>query len=123
VDSRIFQFWFGEHVYKIALYSPEAQLDASTSAYNPAYEVEASGDYVPGGQVLEGFSVGLDSGVAYLDWAVDPEWKGATIMAAGALVYNATRDNRALLRRARPSSSPSRAVPPTTSSGICWSAA
>lgn len=49
-----------------------------------------------GGQLLKGFSATLDGSTGCLSWAEDPIWRGATIHAAGALVYNATRGNKAL---------------------------
>jgi len=85
-----------EDVYKIALYSQAARLDASTTVYSAVNEVPESGSYVAGGQVLSGFSVTLDGETACLDWTVDPLWNDATIAAAGALIYNASRGNRAL---------------------------
>lgn len=85
-----------EDLYKIALYTAAARLNQATAAYSPINEVPESGDYVAGGQPLAGFSVGLDGDTATLDWTADPRWARATIAAAGALIYNASRDNRAL---------------------------
>lgn len=83
-------------VYKIALYASMATLNKGTTAYGAAGEVPASGDYAAGGQVLVGFTVGLDGDTAYLDWTTNPEWHGATIAARGALIYNSSQANRAL---------------------------
>jgi hypothetical protein len=82
--------------YKIALYTTRARLNAQTAFYTSENEVPDSGDYVAGGQPLAGFSAGLDGSVAFLDWTVDPRWTRATIAAAGALIYNSSKGNRAL---------------------------
>ena len=82
--------------YKIALFTSLATLNKSTTVYQPTNEVPASGDYTAGGQSLVGLTVALDGDVAYIDWTTNPQWTGATISARGALIYNATRANRAL---------------------------
>lgn len=83
-------------VYKIALYTAAARLDDAVTSYTPANEVPETGDYVAGGQVLVGFAPGLDGKTGILSWSTDPRWTNATISAAGALIYNATRGNKAL---------------------------
>lgn len=82
-------------VYKIALYEPSASLSGRTTAYTTAGEVSASGDYEPGGTRLEGFTTGCAKGAAYVDWTTNPLWVGLTCAARGALIYNATRGNKA----------------------------
>ncbi|HUU83306.1 MAG TPA: hypothetical protein VM243_07365 [Phycisphaerae bacterium] len=82
--------------YKIALYTARARLGPSTTVYTSEHEVPDSGDYVAGGQVLSGIVAGLDGSVGYLDWTADPRWTAATIAAAGALIYNSSKGNRAL---------------------------
>jgi hypothetical protein len=83
-------------VYKIALYTAAARLDETVTNYTPANEVPETGDYVAGGQVLAGFTAGLDGATGTLSWSKNPRWTNATIAAAGALIYNATRGNKAL---------------------------
>lgn len=82
--------------YKIALYTSSATLSKATTAYSATNEVGDSGTYSAGGQSLSGWTVALDTDTAYIDWSTDPEWTGATISAAGALIYNATRSNKAV---------------------------
>ena len=82
--------------YMIALYTNSAALTKATTAYAATAEVGASGTYVAGGMALVGFTVALDGDTAYIDWTTDPEWTGATITARGALIYNATRANKAV---------------------------
>ncbi len=81
--------------YRIALFTATARLGKGTTRYDGANE--ASGDgYEAGGQGLAGISAALDGDVAILDWSVDPIWEPSSITARGALIYNATRDNRAV---------------------------
>ena len=80
--------------YRIALYTNAATLDKDTTAYTTTGEVVGTG-YTAGGQSLTGRAVGLATDEAYLTFA-DPVWDPATIDADGALIYNATRSNKAL---------------------------
>ena len=82
--------------YKIALYTSSATLSAATTAYSATNEVAASGTYAAGGAALAGFTVADYSGTAVLDFTTDPSWTGATLSAAGALIYNSTRANKAV---------------------------
>ncbi len=82
-------------IIKIALYSTFADLGPQTTAYTDENEVAANGDYVAGGMALQGFTVVRDGSGAYLDW-VDPVWETASIAARGALIYNASKNNRAI---------------------------
>lgn len=70
-------------VYKIALYTNEATLDASTTTYDTTGEVVASG-YTAGGETLTP-TVGSSSGTAYVSFA-NVSWAGA-FTARGALIY------------------------------------
>jgi hypothetical protein len=80
--------------YRMALYTAEANLDAGTEVYNSAGEVEGRG-YAAGGMVLTGISSGFSGNAAIINFD-QPEWRQATFEAAGALVYNASKDNRAV---------------------------
>lgn len=82
-------------VYKIALFTSTATLDASTTAYSTTNEVTGTG-YTAGGATLSGFTAGLSGSTAYLDWTTDPSWTTATITARGALIYNSSRSNKAV---------------------------
>jgi hypothetical protein len=72
-------------VYKIALYTNAATLDASTAVYTATGEVVASG-YTATGYTLTVSTVPVvSSNVAY--WSFDnASWSGA-ITARGALIY------------------------------------
>jgi hypothetical protein len=76
-------------VFKIALYTNAATLDATTTAYTATGEA-SGGNYSAGGQVLtisQVPTIGNQTGVAttYLSFA-NAVWSG-TITARGALIY------------------------------------
>ena len=74
-------------VFKIALYTNSATLNADTTAYTSTGEVTDSG-YTAGGQVLiinQVPTVGVTGNVAYLSFT-NVSWTGG-ITARGALIY------------------------------------
>lgn len=81
--------------YKMALYTSVATLGASTTAYSATNEVVGTG-YTAGGVTLSGFNVTTSGTTAILDFTTDPFWENATITARGALVYNASKSNKAV---------------------------
>lgn len=80
--------------FKLAIYTPQAEISPTTAAYTPVGEVTAAG-YPPGGVALSGATVGRDRGTVFLDFA-DTWLPAATYEAAGGLIYDATRDNLAV---------------------------
>jgi hypothetical protein len=86
----VFNFNTGtSQVFKIALYTNNATLDATTTAYTSVGEVVASG-YTAGGQTLvisQIPTIGTQTGAAttYLSFT-NAAWSGA-ITARGALIY------------------------------------
>jgi hypothetical protein len=82
-------------VYKIALYTSSASLDYSTSSYSITNEVTGVG-YTAGGLILSGMNVNSSGNVAWLDFTTDPSWPSSSITARGALIYNSSKDNRAV---------------------------
>ncbi len=81
--------------YKMALYTSAATLGATTTAYTTTNEVVGIG-YTAGGVTLSGFNVTTSGTTAILDFTTDPFWENATITARGALVYNASKSNKAV---------------------------
>jgi hypothetical protein len=84
-----FDFGTGtSQVFKIALYTASATLDATTTAYTTSNEVSSSGTgYTAGGNTLVVSQVPTSTGTtAFLDFA-DSTWSSATITARGALIY------------------------------------
>lgn len=82
-----FNFGTGtSQVFKIALYTSAATLDASTTAYTTSDEVVGTG-YTAGGNTLTVSQVPTSSGTtAFLSFA-NTTWSTATITARGALIY------------------------------------
>jgi len=95
------QLFLGEHdmdtdTIKLALYTSAATLSAATTAYTTSNEVSSSGtNYTAGGNTLTGATVSLSGTTAFVDFA-DTSWLTATITARGALVYNASKSNKAI---------------------------
>jgi len=74
---------FGSGVFKIALYTNNATLNASTTAYTTTGEVVASG-YTAGGNTLTP-TVSSSNGVSFVSFG-NTSWSGG-ITARGALIY------------------------------------
>ena len=84
-------------VFKLALYTSSATLDASTTAYSATDEVSSSGtNYTAGGLTLTISQVPTSTGTtAWLDFD-DLTFPSATLTARGALICNATQSNKAV---------------------------
>ena len=78
---------------KIALYTGNASLDASTTVYSSTNEVVASG-YTAGGQVMTGVSISSSGYVAYANWN-NVSWT-SSLTARCALIYNASKGNKSV---------------------------
>jgi hypothetical protein len=81
----------GGNVFKLALYTSLAALDANTFQYVPAGEVVGT-NYVAGGLPLANLGVTTapgtpNSGGGFLDFA-DLTFPNVTLTARGALIYN-----------------------------------
>jgi len=82
-------------VFKIALYTSSATLDATTTAYSATNEVAGTG-YSAGGETLTISVNPTTSGTtAYLDFS-DVVWASASITARGALIYKSGGTNPAV---------------------------
>jgi hypothetical protein len=79
----------GGDVFKIALYSSAATLDATTTAYTSSNEVANSGTYSAGGGTLTNVTPTTSGTTAFTDFD-DISFTSATINARGALIYNTT---------------------------------
>jgi hypothetical protein len=82
--------------FKLALYTSAATIGPDTTIYVPEGEAVANG-YTAGGQVLTAPQVLLDPGArtAFVTFA-DPVWTNSQITARGALLYNQTKQQRAV---------------------------
>lgn len=82
-------------LFKLALYTSSATLNANTTAYTSANEVSASGtNYPVGGGALINLGVNqtntsTSTGTGYVDFE-DLTFANSTITARGALIYNTT---------------------------------
>jgi len=97
LDSR---FHLVPDVIKIALIkaSPSGTYGAGTTNYSnvTANTDEATGtNYTATGNTLTGTVISLDGSTAIIDFA-DTTWASATVSADGCIIYNSTRNNRAI---------------------------
>lgn len=81
---------------KMALYTSSASLDAATTAYTTSNEVSSSGtNYTAGGNTLTSPAITSSGTTAFVDFA-DTTWSNASFTARGALIYNASKSNKAI---------------------------
>lgn len=85
----------GGNAFRISLYTSAANLDATTTAYTTTSEVTGSG-YTAGGNPLTNVTPTTSGTTGFTDFA-DTTWTTATITARGALIYNSTNSNRAVV--------------------------
>jgi hypothetical protein len=84
--------------YKIALALSATATDwtKSITTYSSTHELATAGGYTQGGIALTGFTVGLSTDTAYIDWTTDPSWTSASFTADCAMIYNSSRSNKVL---------------------------
>lgn len=78
---------------KIALYTGNASLDASTTAYTTTNEITGTG-YTAGGATLTGVTINTSDYTVYASFN-NPSWSGA-LTARYALIYNSSKANRSI---------------------------
>lgn len=78
------------YVYKLALYTANADLNSSTLAYTTTNEITGTG-YTAGGKILTPIAPAYDlvAGVAYISFAT-AIWNPAAFTCRGGLIYNST---------------------------------
>ena len=81
--------------FKIALFTSSATLGASTTAYSVTNETSGTG-YTAGGNTLTNVTPTTSGTTAFTDFA-DTTWSTASITARGALIYNSTDSNKAVV--------------------------
>ncbi len=86
---------FGTHTFNIALYTSAATLNADTTVYSTDNEVSGTG-YSAGGVALSDVTVSSGDGVGFVDFS-DATWASSSFTARGALIYNATQGNKAVM--------------------------
>jgi hypothetical protein len=77
----------GGDVFKLALYTSSATLNATTTVYTSTNEVGNTGQYSAGGGVLTGQNVSLDNATGIVTFS-DLSFTGVTLSAEGAVIYN-----------------------------------
>jgi hypothetical protein len=82
-------------VIKIALYTQNATLNASTTVYSSTDEVADSGTYTSGGGTLTGATISYSGTTAWLTFN-DIVFTSTSITARGALIYNYTKSNKSI---------------------------
>lgn len=85
----------GGNTFKIALYTSSATLGASTTAYTTSNEVVGTG-YTAGGNTLTSVTPTSSGTTAFTDFA-DTTWSSSTITARGALIYNSSQADKAVI--------------------------
>ena len=92
----IHDFESGGDVFKLALYSSAATLNATTTVYSSTNEVTGTGgSYSLGGGTLASQQTSLDGSVASVNFA-NLSFTGVTLTARGALLYNDTESDKAV---------------------------
>ena len=81
--------------YYISLYTDRADLSLNTQKYTVAEEVRANG-YESGGKKLLGYKSGMIGELAYITFN-SIEWQNSSISAKGAMIYNASKGDVALV--------------------------
>jgi hypothetical protein len=92
--------WLGIHdldtdTLKLALYTAAANLSQATTVYTVSGEVPAGSGYSTGGVTLTNVQVLLSGTTAYVTFD-NPVWSGASFVCRGGLIYNDTKDDRAI---------------------------
>ena len=85
----------GGGTFKLALFSSSATLGASTTAYATTNEVSGTG-YSAGGGTLTRVDPTSSGTTAFTDFA-DLTFSTATITANGALIYNSSASDKAVI--------------------------
>ena len=86
---------FSSHIFKIALYTSAATLNADTTVYSTDNEVSGTG-YVANDKLLTRIDPSSGDGVGFTGFE-DATWASSSFTARGALIYNATQGNKAVM--------------------------
>ena len=85
------------NTFKIALFTSDASLGASTTAYSTSNEISntSGSSYSAGGATLTSVTPALDGTTAVCDFS-DVTYSSASFTANGALIYNDTQSDKAV---------------------------
>jgi len=81
--------------FKVALYTSSASLTAATTAYSATNEASGTG-YTAAGNTLTSAATSSSGTTAFVDFA-DSSWTTASFTSRGALIYNSTQSNKAVV--------------------------
>jgi hypothetical protein len=85
----------GGHTFKIALYTSSATLGADTTIYSTVGEVSGTA-YTAGGFTLTNIDPASGGTTGFCGFA-DVYWNSSSITARGALIYNTSQGNKAVI--------------------------
>ena len=85
---------FTTDVFKMALYTANANLGADTTVYGSTAEITGTG-YTAGGIALTGATVSISGTTAFVDFD-SAVWTPADFLCRGALIYNSSKGNTAV---------------------------
>jgi len=85
----------GGDTFKIALYTSAANLDDTTTIYSATNETSGT-NYTAGGENLTRVDPTTSGTTAYTDFE-DQTWSSASFTANGALIYNSSASNAAVV--------------------------
>ena len=83
------------HTFKLALFTDSASLGAGTTAYSTSNEASGTG-YSAGGNTLTNVTPTSGGTTAFTDF-VDTSFTSSTITARGALIYNSSQSDKAVV--------------------------
>jgi hypothetical protein len=83
------------HTFKLALFTNAATLGAGTTAYSTSNEASGTG-YSAGGNTLTNVTPTSGGTTAFTDF-VDTSFTSSTITARGALIYNSSQSDKAVV--------------------------
>ena len=86
---------FGSHTFRIALYTSAATLNADTTVYSTDNEVSGTG-YVANDKELVASTVASGDGVGFVNFS-NATWPSSSFTARGALIYNSSKSNKAVM--------------------------
>jgi hypothetical protein len=86
---------FGSHIFKIALYTSAATLNADTTVYSTDNEVSGTG-YVADDKQLTRIDPSSGDGVGFTGFE-DVTWTSSSFTARGALIYNSSQGDKAVM--------------------------
>jgi len=86
---------FGSNTFKIALYTNAATLNADTTVYSADNEVSGT-NYTAGGVTLTASTVASGDGVGFVNFS-NATWASSSFTARGALIYNSSQGNKAVM--------------------------